>query len=94
MLGLTVAVVGLSSVRTCFYSIPATFLDKQAAAGGLACINSVGSLGGLFGPYMVGWLKRRHRLVQGRADRHGRPMLVLATLLSLVLLSRVKEGQR
>ena len=93
MLGLTVAVVGLSSVRTCFYSIPATFLDKQAAAGGLAFINSVGSLGGLFGPYMVGWLKDATGSFKAGLIGMG-TMLVLATLLSLVLLSRVKEGQR
>jgi nitrate/nitrite transporter NarK len=89
--GLTVAIVGLSSVRTCFYSIPATFLDKQAAAGGVAFINAVGSLGGLVGPAMVGWLKDvTGSFNAGLMGMGG--MLVLATLLSAYLKTQVKEA--
>ena len=91
MFGLTVAIVGLSSVRTCFYSIPATFLDKQAAAGGVAFINAVGSLGGLVGPAMVGWLKDvTGSFNAGLMGMGG--MLVLATLLSAYLKTQVKEA--
>ncbi|WAL84033.1 MFS transporter [Pandoraea sp. XJJ-1] len=91
MFGLTVAIVGLSSVRTCFYSIPATFLDKQAAAGGVAFINAVGSLGGLVGPAMVGWLKDvTGSFNAGLMGMGG--MLVLATLLSAYLKAQVKEA--
>lgn len=32
-------------------------LTGTAAASGIAWINSVGNLGGLFGPTMVGWAK-------------------------------------
>lgn len=91
MLGLTVAVVGLSSVRTCFYSIPATFLGREAAAGGLAFINAVGSLGGLFGPYMVGWLKDATGSFQAGLIGMG-GMLVLATVLTLLLQTIIKES--
>lgn len=91
MFGLTVAIVGLSSVRTCFYSIPATFLDKEAAAGGVAFINAVGSLGGLVGPAMVGWLKDvTGSFNAGLMGMGG--MLVLATLLSAYLKTQVKEA--
>ena len=91
MFGLTVAIVGLSSVRTCFYSIPATFLDKKAAAGGVAFINAVGSLGGLVGPAMVGWLKDvTGSFNAGLMGMGG--MLVLATLLSAYLKTQVKEA--
>jgi nitrate/nitrite transporter NarK len=91
MLGLTVALIGLSSVRTCFYSIPATFLSREAAAGGLAFINAVGSLGGLFGPYMVGWLKDvTGSFHAGLIGMGG--MLVLATVLTLVLKTIIKEA--
>lgn len=90
MIGLTAALVGLSSVRTCFYSIPATFLSQEARAGGLAFINAVGSLGGLCGPYMVGWLKDVTGSFKAGLIGMG-SMLVLATVLTLVLGKIIKE---
>lgn len=91
MIGLTAALVGLSSVRTCFYSIPATFLSQEARAGGLAFINAVGSLGGLCGPYMVGWLKDVTGSFKAGLIGMG-SMLVLATVLTLVLRKIIKEA--
>ncbi|WP_339437640.1 MFS transporter [Pseudomonas sp. EL_65y_Pfl1_R32] len=90
LIGLTVALIGLSSVRTCFYSIPATFLSKQAAAGGIAFINAVGSLGGLVGPYAVGWLKDLTNSFNAGLIAMA-AMLCLATALTLVLRRVVKE---
>ncbi|MBF7143589.1 MULTISPECIES: MFS transporter [Pseudomonas] len=91
LIGLTVALIGLSSVRTCFYSIPATFLSKQAAAGGIAFINAVGSLGGLVGPYAVGVLKDvTHSFNAGLIGMAA--MLCLATVLTLILRYIVKEA--
>jgi len=91
LIGLTVALIGLSSVRTCFYSIPATFLSKQAAAGGIAFINAVGSLGGLVGPYAVGWLKDvTHSFNAGLIAMAA--MLCVATVLTLILRYVVKEA--
>jgi MFS family permease len=57
MIGITVALVGTIAGRTIFYTLPARFLSGQAAAGGLALINSIGALGGFAGPYLVGYLK-------------------------------------
>ncbi|MBV8626000.1 MAG: MFS transporter [Herbaspirillum sp.] len=57
MVGITLALVGTISARTIFYTIPGKFLSGQAAAGGLAFINSIGALGGFAGPYLVGYLK-------------------------------------
>ncbi|SDP02691.1 Sugar phosphate permease [Pseudomonas arsenicoxydans] len=91
LIGLTVALIGLSSVRTCFYSIPSTFLSKQAAAGGIAFINAVGSLGGLVGPYAVGWLKDvTHSFNAGLIAMA--TMLCVATVLTLILRYVVKEA--
>jgi len=91
MVGLTIALIGLSSVRTCFYSIPSTFLSKQAAAGGIAFINAVGSLGGLVGPYAVGWLKDyTHSFNSGLIAMAA--MLCLATVLTLVLMMVIKRS--
>lgn len=53
---LTVALIGITAARAIFWTIPARFLTGIAAAGGLAFINSVGTLGGFVGPAVVGWL--------------------------------------
>jgi MFS family permease len=57
LLGVTLALIGTIAGRTIFYTLPARFLSGQAAAGGLALINSIGALGGFAGPYLVGYLK-------------------------------------
>jgi len=53
----TLALVGITSARAIFWTIPTRFLTGLAAAGGLAFINSIGTLGGFVGPYAVGWLR-------------------------------------
>ncbi|HWR40997.1 MAG TPA: MFS transporter [Patescibacteria group bacterium] len=40
-----------------FWTLPNIYLSEATAAVGIAIINSVGNLGGFFGPYMVGFLK-------------------------------------
>jgi MFS family permease len=57
LLALTIALIGVSSARAIFWTIPPRFLVGTAAAGGLAFINSVGTLGGFFGPFLMGRLK-------------------------------------
>lgn len=42
-----------------FWALVTAFLSGSAAAGGIALINSVGNLGGFFGPYIVGVIKDR-----------------------------------
>jgi ACS family tartrate transporter-like MFS transporter len=57
LVALTIALIGVSSARAIFWTIPPRFLVGTAAAGGLAFINSVGTLGGFFGPFTMGWLR-------------------------------------
>lgn len=57
LLGLTAALVGVTSARAIFWAIPTRFLTGIAAAGGIAFINTIGTTGGFFGPTIVGWLK-------------------------------------
>ncbi|HKC56537.1 MAG TPA: MFS transporter [Vicinamibacterales bacterium] len=54
---ITVALIGITAARAVFWTIPTRFLTGLAAAGGLAFINSIGTLGGFVGPYAVGWLR-------------------------------------
>ena len=57
LIGITLALVGTISAKTIFYTLPARFLSGQAAAGGIALINSIGAFGGFVGPYLMGFLK-------------------------------------
>ena len=40
-----------------FWTLPAALLTGTAAAGGIALVNSIGNLGGFFGPLAIGSLK-------------------------------------
>ena len=40
-----------------FWALPGRFLTRSASAAGLALINTVGSIGGFVGPYVVGRAK-------------------------------------
>ncbi len=57
--GVTVALTGINAARGIFWTIPPRFLTGLAAAGGLAFINSIGTMGGFVGPYLMGWLTDR-----------------------------------
>jgi ACS family tartrate transporter-like MFS transporter len=52
-----VALIGVSAARAIFWTVPTRFLTGVAAAGGLAFINSIATVGGFVGPTMMGWLK-------------------------------------
>ncbi|HET9725671.1 MAG TPA: hypothetical protein VFP28_02065, partial [Gemmatimonadales bacterium] len=41
-----------------FWALPTAFLREQAAAGGIALINSMGAFGGFVGPYLIGRIKQ------------------------------------
>lgn len=57
LIGITIALVGTISAKTIFYTLPGKFLSGQAAAGGIALINSIGAFGGFVGPFLMGYLK-------------------------------------
>jgi MFS transporter, ACS family, tartrate transporter len=57
LLWITLALSGITSARAIFWTIPTRFLTGLAAAGGLAFINSIATLGGFVGPYAMGWLR-------------------------------------
>jgi ACS family tartrate transporter-like MFS transporter len=57
VIGFSVALIGVTAARAIFWTIPTRFLTGVAAAGGLAFINSIGTVGGFVGPSMMGWLK-------------------------------------
>jgi len=54
---ISVAVLGVFSMVAPFWTMPTSLLSGVAVAVGIALINSVGNLGGFFGPYIIGWLR-------------------------------------
>jgi nitrate/nitrite transporter NarK len=58
LIGLTVALVGITSARAIFWTVPTSFLTGEGAAGGLAFITMIGSLGGFAGLFPIGWIKQ------------------------------------
>lgn len=57
VLSFTLSQMGQRSVMSVFWAIPPIFLGGTAAAAGIALINSIGNLGGFFGPTIMGWLR-------------------------------------
>jgi nitrate/nitrite transporter NarK len=57
MAALIVAAMAGFAAFGLFWTLPAALLTGAAAAGGLALINSIGSLAGFGGPYLIGWVK-------------------------------------
>jgi len=57
MIFLCLAGFGFFAVLPVFWTLPTTFLTGTGAAAGIAAVNSIGNLGGYFGPQAFGWLK-------------------------------------
>jgi MFS transporter, ACS family, tartrate transporter len=53
----SLASFGISGSLPVFWNIPTAFLSAAAAAGGIACINSVGNISGYAAPQLVGLLR-------------------------------------
>jgi MFS transporter, ACS family, tartrate transporter len=57
VVGMSIAAIGLYGSKGPFWSMPSMILTGMAAASGIAWINSIGNLGGFFGPTIVGWVR-------------------------------------
>lgn len=58
LVGLILAQTGMMSMLPTFWALTTSFLTGQAAAAGIALINSMGNIGGFLGPLGMGELKR------------------------------------
>ena len=57
MVGMSIAAMGFYGSKGPFFAMPPMFLSGTALAAGIAWINSIGNLGGFFGPWWVGVMK-------------------------------------
>lgn len=57
IVALCFAGIGIHGMKAPFWALAPLTLASSATAGGIAWINSVGNLGGFFGPFVLGWLK-------------------------------------
>ena len=57
LVGMSIAAVGFYGSKGPFWSMPPMFLTGTAAAASIAWINSIGNLGGFFGPWWIGVMK-------------------------------------
>lgn len=79
-----VTAVGVYVGMGVWWTYPTSFLSGPAAAGATGLINSVGNLGGWFGPYLVGFIKNRTGSYGG-AFLYMTVSLLLAGILILTL---------
>jgi ACS family tartrate transporter-like MFS transporter len=53
----TGALLGFFGFLACFWAMPTAYLSESAAASSIGAVNLVGSVGGFFGPFIVGYLR-------------------------------------
>jgi sugar phosphate permease len=57
--------IGFKAASSLFWPIPQGYLDARVAAGVIALINSLGNLGGFFGPAAFGYLQQHTGSISG-----------------------------
>jgi D-galactonate transporter len=74
---LTIATAGMMSTMTTFWSLPTAILSGNAAAAGIAWINSLGNLSGYVSPFVLGAIRDATR---DAAHPNGNMFLALSVL--------------
>jgi len=84
MIALCVAVAGLGSLTPLIMARATAILAGTAAAAGIAVVNSIGSIGGFVGPYVVGFIKGTSDSYEGGL-RVLSGALVLAAIITVII---------
>ncbi|KAE9527103.1 MFS transporter [Testudinibacter aquarius] len=88
---LAVALCGAFGAFPPFWAIPPSFITGAAAGGAIALINSIGNLGGFFGPTIVGYLKELTNSFNTAIAFLGVSMFVSAAIIVLSARKKQKE---
>ncbi|BAH40855.1 major facilitator superfamily protein [Gemmatimonas aurantiaca T-27] len=89
LIGLALVASGVLAFFATFWSLPTSFLQRSAAAAGIAWINSIGNLGGHFGPDLIG----RVRAATGGTTGAFLALGALALLGMAVTLGVTRKGR-
>jgi len=85
VIALGFVVAGRWSAVAPFWGLTTTFLSGTAAAGSIALINAVGNLGGICGPYIMGWTEQYLK-----SHDWGLRTLALLVFLGGLIATRIK----
>lgn len=88
LIALCFAAAGFIAVQPLFWTFPTAYLGGAAAAGGIALINSIGSLGGFFAPNVKTWAEKAFE-----SPSAGLYLLAGTTLLGAVLFLALRARQ-
>ena len=86
---LCLAAAGFIAVQPVFWTFPSRRLSGQAAAGGIALINSLGAVGGFVAPIVKTWAETHFQ-----SPAAGLYLLSSTTLLAAALMLGLRRGRR
>ncbi len=89
LIALCFAAAGFIAVQPLFWSFPTSYLGGAAAAGGIALINSIGSLGGFFAPNVKTWAEKSFDSANA-----GLYLLAGTTLIGALLFLALRQRQQ
>lgn len=87
---LTVVSFGSNAPKGPIWALPSIFLSGASAAAGIAWINSMGNIGGLIGPWLIGLIKERWGSYRGGLDVVA-AMMALSAVLMLALRRQIEQ---
>ena len=90
LIALTLVASGMLAFVSTFWSLPTAFLSGTAAAAGIALVNSVGNLGGHFGPDLIG----RIRTMSGGASEAAFWALAVIAVAGAVITLALPNTQK
>ncbi|AEE14343.1 major facilitator superfamily MFS_1 [Thermodesulfobium narugense DSM 14796] len=92
MIVLSIVTIGAFGAFGPFWALVNEFLSGEAAAAGIAVINSIGNLGGFFAPYIIGLIKDKTGNVYFGLAAVGALLLVAVILLAILPKEPVKKS--
>jgi len=92
LVGVSIAAIGFYGSKGPFWAMPPMFLTGTAAAASIAWINSIGNLGGFFGPWYVGEMKDLTGSYAG--GLYGLALLCLGAAIICAFFLNIKDATK
>jgi len=92
LVGMSLAAMGFYGSKGPFFAMPPMFLSGTALAAGFAWINSIGNLGGFFGPWWIGIMKDATGSYSG--GLYGLALLSLVSAVVCALFLHIPDPTR